>query len=267
MARQRKLLDVERPHKIVSVPLKKMRVSALAQRDQRQYRIDDLAAHLDLGKIGIPTVNLRDGVYWIIDGAHRVKALRSNGFGDESIDCQVYEGMSVEEEAEMFLGLNDNLKVNAMDKFKVGVVAGRDEDVDIEQVVRDLGLAVATGGARGSIGSVTALRSTYRKAGADGLRTSLTIIRDVYGDAGYRATLIDGVGLFVARYGNQVDVPKLKQRLKNQHEGAEGLMKMADRLRNASKAPRPECVAAAIVEIYNRARGVAKLETWWRADR
>lgn len=267
MARQLLLGKIEHKSTIRMIPISEMRVSPMAQRKQRQYRVDNLAANLDLSKLGTPVVNFRGGHWWIIDGAHRVEALRINDFGDQAIECRAYEGLTLEEEAEMFLGLNDFLNVNAMDKFQVGIVAGRDDNITIDEIVRELGLNVSAGGAHGSIGSVLTLKRVYKKAGADGLRKTLTIVRDAYGDSGYRAQVIDGIGLFVIRYDEQIDVPRLIDRLRAQHDGVQGLVDLASRLRRSTGYAVPECIAATTVEIYNRGRNVTKLDPWWRADR
>ena len=52
-----------------------------AQRPFNKAHGDTLAAHLDLEKVGYPVINLANGVPWILDGQHRIYALRQNGFG------------------------------------------------------------------------------------------------------------------------------------------------------------------------------------------
>lgn len=114
---------VERDARLRWIPLGKMRVSALAQRELNESRVEHIAAAMDLEQIGTPTVNERDGHFYVIDGQHRVEALR-RWLGDDcegqQIQCWSYVGLTEEEEAEKFLKLNDTLTVNAMAKFKVG---------------------------------------------------------------------------------------------------------------------------------------------------
>src|SRR5215471_18814394 len=86
-----------RPSKIRPVPLGLMRTppALITQREFKKAHGDRLAAELDLDKLGYPVMNLRDGIYWVLDGQHRVYALRENGFDDkDTLDCEVYEGLT-----------------------------------------------------------------------------------------------------------------------------------------------------------------------------
>lgn len=60
------------------VPIAQMKVNPLAQRELNQARVDKLAANFDPEQIGTPTVNHRDGAYYIIDGQHRIEALKAD---------------------------------------------------------------------------------------------------------------------------------------------------------------------------------------------
>ena len=71
------------------VRLGDMRVSPKAQREFRKAHAESLAANFDLEAIGFPVVSLRGGDYWIIDGQHRIAALKLNGFDDDDlIQCE-----------------------------------------------------------------------------------------------------------------------------------------------------------------------------------
>ena len=82
------------------IPIADMRVSTHAQRDLNESRVNKIVATLDLEQIGTPTVNWRDGHWWLIDGQHRVEALRRFGFGDDKLQCWTYEELTEQEEAE-----------------------------------------------------------------------------------------------------------------------------------------------------------------------
>jgi hypothetical protein len=243
-----------------------MSVSPLSQRDLNQNRVDHIVATFDLEQIGTPTVNLRDGIYWVIDGQHRIQALREIGWEDQQVQCWTYEGLTEEEEAEKFLKLNDYLAVNALAKFRVSVQAGRAVECDIDRIVRALGLVVSADRVPGGIGAVGTLRRVYERAGAAVLRQTLTLVRDAYGDSGMEAAVIDGLGLFVHRYGSEVDFGATVTRLTNAHGGAHGLLGKAENIRRATGNQKNHCVAAAAVEIINAGRGGKKLPTWWREN-
>lgn len=257
---------VEREARLRWVPIAHMTVSPLAQREINQSRVDHIVANLDLEQIGAPTVNRRDGVWYIIDGQHRIEALRAIEWGDQQLQCWAYEGLTEQEEAEKFLKLNDYLAVNALAKFRVGVQAGRDDECDINRIVLAAGLVVSGDKVTGAIRAVGTLSRIYGRAGGTVLRQTLAITRDAYGDPGMEALVLDGLALFVQRYASDFDVPVVVEKLKNANGGVHGLLGKAEVLRRQTGNQKGHCVAASVVEIVNAGRGGKKLQTWWRED-
>ena len=247
------------------VPIAGMRVSPLAQRDLNQARVDRIAAEFDPEQIGTPTLNLRDGHWYIVDGQHRVQALIQMGWEDQQIQCWTYEGLTIEDEADMFLRLNDTLQVRAFAKFKVAVTAGRAEQVEIDQMVRTQGLVVSEEAVPGAVRAVATLERVYRRSDAKTLGRTLRIIRDAYGDPGLEAPVIDGIGQLCARYNGELNDSDAITKLAKAHGGLGGLMNLATTIRNKTGGAKGQCVAAAAVEIINRGKGGKKLPSWWKA--
>jgi hypothetical protein len=243
-----------------------MRVSPLAQRELNQARVDHLVANFNVEEIGTPTVNRRGGSLFIIDGQHRIQAMRDMNWGDQQIQCWVYEGLSEEEEAEKFLQLNDTLTVNAFAKFRVGVRAGREDECAIDTIVQKAGLCVSQDKVAGAISAVGTLRRVYTRSDGPTLARTLGVIRDAYGDSGLEAAVIDGIGLLCQRYNGELDVPVAVERLGKVHGGVNGLLGDAEKLRLSTGNQKGHCVAAAAVNIINRGRGGRKLPSWWRED-
>lgn len=251
------------------VPLGLTRVPTMAQRELKQGRVDHIAANMDLEQIGIPTVNKRGGHYYVIDGQHRVEAYKQwigEGWENQQIQCQVYENLTEEEEAETFLKLNDVLSVQAFDKFRIGLNANRVEETEIAAIVHKAGLTISQSNAEGSIGAVGTLRRVYRREGHASLSRALGIIRDAYGSPGLEAPVIDGLGLLCGRYNGELNVESAVLRLKSAQGGLAGLMNRAYFNKNQTGQPLNQCVAAAAVELINRGKGGKKLPSWWKAD-
>jgi hypothetical protein len=255
---------LEREASLRWVPIPRMRVNSLAQRKLNTQRVDHLAANFDPEQIGTPTVNARDGWYYVIDGQHRVAAMKAIGWGDQSIQCWTYEGLSQQEEAERFLKINDTLPVTALDRFHRSVLAGRHPEGDIDRIVRGLGMRVTRDRVEGGIAAVAALTRVYDRSDGPTLRRALLIVRDAYGDAGLAGPVIEGLGLVCQRYNGQLDDQQLVPRLAATHGGVGGLMNRAEQTRRATGRTRSECVASVVVEIANRGRGGRKLPDWWK---
>lgn len=255
-----------------SVALGKMHIrSRHAQREKiNENRVEHLLVNFDLEKLGLPELSEHeDGEYYILDGQHRIEALKrwlGPGWEVQKIQCRVYSGLSDQEEAERFLSLNDTLAVNTFDKFRVAVQAGREDEVQINNIVTDVNLCVSRDKVPGAIGAVGTLKRVYKRSDGAVLSRALRIIRDAYGDPGFSAEVIDGIGHLCHRYNGTLDENVAINRLGNAHGGVNGLLGKAHVLHKQTGNQRGQCVAAAAVEIINKGRGGHKLPGWWSAS-
>lgn len=255
---------VARQCRLQWVPLSKMKVSAVAQRDLNQARVDRIVARFDEEMIGSPIVNERGGEFYVIDGQHRVEALRALGWDERSVQCWTYHGLTEHEEADYFLKFNDTLAVHAFDKFRVAVEAGRPDECEINRVVRAANLCVSRDKVPGAIGAVGTLRRVWNRSGSSVLSRTLRIIRDAYGDEGLDAVVIDGIGLVVGRYETEIKDADVVQRLAAARGGLGALINRSNVLHQQMGNQKGHCVAAAAVELINRGKGGKKLPSWWR---
>lgn len=257
---------VERAAALRWVPLALMVVSPLAQREKNQARVDKIAANLDIEQLGTPTVSHRDAKFYVIDGQHRIEALREIGWGDQQVQCWVYEGLTEQDEAEKFLRLNDVLAVNAFARFRVGVQAGRLTECDIDRIVRAADCAVSQDQIEGGISAVGTLVRIYDRGGPKVLARTIRICRDAYGTPGLIAAVLDGIGLVCGRYNGDLEDQLAVAKLAGVHGGVNGLLGKAELIRRQTGQARSHSVAAAAVEIVNSGRGGKKLPSWFRED-
>ena len=179
------------------------------------------------------------------------------------MQCWCYAGLTEEEEAEIFLKLNDVLPVDTFSKFRVGIAAGRSTETEIDRVVRAQGLVVSADQIPGAIKAVAALRRVHARGGSPTLGRTLRIIRDAYGDAGMVGPVIEGIGLLCGRYDGLLDDTVTVERLSKMHGGVNGLLNQAEVLRQKTGNQKAQCVAAAAVNRINGVRGGKKLPSWW----
>lgn len=252
------------------VRMGQMRVSALCQREIRQPWVDELIANFDLDELGTPELSLRDGYYYIMDGQHRIAALKvwlGDGWEEQHIQCWVATGLTEKQEAEVFLSLNNRLSVDPFSKFNVGVKAGRSAELEIKSLVEGAGLSVSKQAIPGAVCAIGTLRKVHKRNGPEALQRALRIARDAYGDPGLAAPVIDGFGLLCHRYNGVLDEKSSIQSLSNAHGGVNGLLGMAETLRQKTGNSKAHCVAASAVVIINRNRSgkQKKLPDWWKS--
>lgn len=261
---------IEREARLAWVPIGLMRVSRLAQRDLNQSRVNKIAANMDLEKLGYPYVNHRGGLWWIIDGQHRIEAYKvwDEDWESQQIQCFTYEGLDEKQEADMFLDLNDQLTVSTFEKFKVGLKAEHTEEMAIAAIVSHLGMKISKQRSDLSVSAVGTLRKVFRSGGPKVLRRTLQILRDAYGQAGLEAYVIEGVGLMVQRFGDTLDDERIVRSLQATAAGVSGLLNSAEVLRKTTGSNKGHCVAAAAVDIVrkNTRRGEKRIPRWWRSE-
>lgn len=238
-----------------------------AQREINNDWVNKLVAEFDPDAFGLITVNLRsDGKYYIVDGQHRVEAMRLLGWDDQKVDANIYEGLTLPQEAELFLQLNRRLAVPALATFRVGVTAGREEETAINEILEGLGLRVGHHRTGGAISAVGTLRRVYRNFGGEILSRALAIIKIAFGDEGLSTAVVDGMAMFVARYGETINDDRVTETLGRVNGGARGLLGRAETLRATTAQPKHQCVGAAIVDYVNAGRGGRKLRNWWAVN-
>lgn len=256
--------------KRMDIAARRMRISPAVQRNLNHAWVDELASKFDLGQIGVFTVSHRpDGYFYVIDGQHRHAVLMRFGLDDYKVSCMVYEGLTEEEEAARFLVRNNSLTVDGFSKYRIGVQAGQRREVEIESVVRELGLHVVNTRTVGAIQAPGTLAKVYERAGLDVLRRTLQIVRDSFGDAGLQASVIDGIALVVQRYDSLNDA-LVVEKLRSAYGGVNGLTNEANALRLTTGAGRSQCIAAVAVKFINHRRkgqeSHKRLANWWRED-
>ena len=262
-----------RRSKIEKVRLDSLRVppAGKAQRPFRQSKGDEIAGHFDIDSFGFPVVCRVEGVNWLVDGQHRVYAIQQSGYAvsTDEIECEVYQCLALAEMARMFLGRNRSTPVSAFERFSVAVTAGYPVETAIAEIVSGLGLQLGYPKNIGNVFAVGALRRVYDRDGAQTLERVLRVLRDAYHSSpnGFDRRLIEGLGLVLAAY-SAVEDERLVRGLAIERHGFHGVHRRAEDYRERLGRKVPECVAAAVVDIYNGQTGrKGALVKWWKAHK
>lgn len=262
---------LKREASIRTIPLAKLRVSPMAQREAKSAWVKQIANNLDTEQLGTLTVSYRDGYYWIIDGQHRYLALKEfwgEGWEEWEIQAWTYFDLTEEEEAEKFLQHNSVRPVDAMSRFQVGVVAGRSVETDVHRIVTSLGLKISQSKGEGCISAVSSVTKAYTTYGPHNLALTLASIRDGFGDQGYESVVINGVSMFIGRWEGLIDVQKFTSKLSRYPKGVKGLLNDTNRSADAFGGSKAQNLAAVLTEHYNKGikRNGDKLSSWWKED-
>lgn len=201
-------------------PVKWLRVRDLdvkwvqAQRPVKQSRVTEIANNIDpngLGVICVAEIPNRSGTtYHIIDGQHRVAAVRSLWGEEERVPCEVIQDAdSPEEAAEIWLLRNTGqAKPASYDRFNVAVTARRELECDVDSVIKACGYEVGWN----KLMAVESCIAVYNSVGATGLTWVLTTLRDTWGRDDREAVsagLLRGYAALWKKHGLKIDTDRL----------------------------------------------------------
>lgn len=201
--------------------VKEISIDPAYQRSLDESRVDSMAKRFDEARIGVPVVSLRkNGHYVVLDGQHRVEAMRRSGSADTKILCEVHNGLSLSEEAELFLKLNNGRKsVRVFDKYRARIVADEPTAVEFTRIVQSLGLRIGAAPGKNTICAIQAVESVHRRGG--NLELTLSVLKK-WGCG--EATVFDGdlikdMSRFLADYSSEVDYEEFSAKIARHDPG------------------------------------------------
>lgn len=228
----------------------------------------------DRRKFGVLTVSHRTGgklpasEYVVLDGQNRIAlALEAGVPEDTKVQVVVFSGLTRAQEAAIFLGLNDGRTVAPLYKFLGRVAAQEPAAVEIVRILESHRWVVRPGNNDGYAQAVTAYDAVFRlDAKGYVLDTTVAVITNAWGhkSAAMRSVLIKGVAAVIGRYGSDLSLSQLVDRLKSYKGGAVGLYADAKGLHAYRGGSIASAVSEVIVNAYNKGRKSATRVDDWR---
>ena len=185
------------------------------QRETKASQIQDITMGFDEMQLGVLTVSQRDGKYHVIDGMHRIHAMRNLGYTHAI--CLVLTCLTQKQEADLFTKQNKNKRMlRPFDLFKGGLEAEKEIPVEINEIVKANGFQLGAGGRKGHnrITAIKALDTIANDYGPAILDDSLCLIASTWPGhtkATKSASLL-GVAEFVYRFGMVEFAERMKEK-------------------------------------------------------
>lgn len=244
-------------------------------RVQRKEGIDEgrvakMAQAFNPDALGTITISKRkDGTLVIIDGAHRSAAARAAGHKND-IPATVHTGLTLQQEAELFVLLNTFKQPSAISRFLARVVMGEPEAVQINTIVNNHGWRILQSNDPGCIAAIGALERIYRNGAGTlnegrhphALDWTLDIITAAWEHDGASASahLLLAVAQLYGRFGGAVDAKKLV--LEMQHTRPDVLVGKGKVLRDLQGGTVSAAIAKTLVGLHNKKRRSNLLPEW-----
>lgn len=233
------------------------------QRPVNPKEVDRLIREWDERLLDPITVSFRDGKFYVVDGQHRISAMRRmNGGNGVMVNCKVYSGLTYEQEAALCYRLDKAKKRLSLSQSTNALAeSGTDpETSEIRQLVENCGFVWALGKSKGRTGEIVttrALVNAYRLLGGAAFTRMLQLLWDAWeGDPrSLTASILSGMALFVKTYETEMNDSTFVKRLSQADPDEINRRGRADFSTN-NVALR---FARVILEKYNGQRGGRKL--------
>lgn len=234
------------------------------QRSLRKARVTTMAAKFRPEALGVITTSYRSMKrVHIIDGQHRYRAAEAARYTGP-IQTMEYRGLTIPQEAALFRLLNETEKVSKIDEFLVACVAQDPDALRLAGFLADNGWAVGIKGTQGRLSAISSLERVY-KMNPDAAAATLAVITKAYGHqpAAVQGSLIEGLGRVLARYGTNVNLNRMADKLSAVPGGPNGLVGNARGQSFTRTGTLATQVARVIVnDIYNKQLKGNALAPW-----
>jgi hypothetical protein len=253
---------------IEQIPARQLMVDHTVQRPLDTARAERIANGFDANALGTFVVSRRlDGTTHLIDGQHRHAVVVLLGHEDWLLNCQVYTGLTRQEEARMFRLLNNSKAVNVLEKFLVRIQEEDPVAVAIDDILIDAGWKISTAKQDGTFCAVAAIEKPYRRAGENGatlVRWLIDVITKSWGFSadGVRNEIVTGLALIYLRHGEALDSKKLIDELTVIPGGPRGLVGRARSLKDFRRGTIGDAMAELLINMMNSKRRINRLPAW-----
>lgn len=248
--------------------VKDLRVDPRYNRDVSQLYVRRIVRDFDPDAFGVIIVSERaDRQAYIVDGQHRIAALKEMGWGDQLVPCLVYRDLTIEEEAKVFyLPQSTRRGMTPANRFKARLMAGEPLALETKATVERAGYMMnyRTGSSPDTreIDAVHAIEYLVRVGGQEHLYDALAIVQAAWGTDEFKipGTFLTGLSGFLRRYVNLYDRARVIHILR-------GVLPVrieanSKQLMAVLGGTREDAVGRAILRLYNTRLQQRRLPEW-----
>ncbi len=207
--------------KLGLVPVTEMFIDTTYQRTVQSH-VNKIARNWDNNKCAILQVSYRPDIdkYAIIDGQNRWTAAQKAGI--THLLCQIYENLTLKDEAKIFAEQNDNVaKISSADKFKSLLVMEDKVCLQIKDLCDEFGISIrktyggSLGKKRKNLNGLIFAQRIVLAHGIDCLRWIFTVIEKSGWDLTVKAYTDKSFQVLLSFYRARYDKPSFKADTEN----------------------------------------------------
>lgn len=194
-----------------TLPLNVLKIDTNYQRDLNLSRVRYIVNNFDPDLVGIPQVSYRDGMFFVFDGQHTIKALNLvKNNPAYPIVCKVYYGLSGEEEAGLFHKFNTSkTPINAISIIKAQAAYGDEKIKSFLQCTKSAGFIIDPTKPRNCRYGIRAVRTAlncFSSLGADNYKFMLDMLKRTWKGERWslNQNMLNGMELLLRVFWNEL---------------------------------------------------------------
>lgn len=259
------------------VSVKDLEIDPRVQRQVlNRNKVADLVKNWNPGAVGLIHASRRKSrALILLDGWHRREAASIVSEGEGKLWTRIFTGLTLAQEAQMFLDLNRTNAPSLMDKFQVLLQGETSESAaaqDIAKILGEYGWKIARTAGPGHVNCVKVVQRIYAESELKNrepniLQLAILAITDAWGTTDRDAvngSLVEAVAAIFDEYGDLLDTGRLINIMKETDGGPTGLLSRASQFAKLRKGRRSMATAYLIMEDYNKGLSRRGLGTWRR---
>lgn len=237
------------------------------QRPVEWDRVQEIIDKFDPLKLTLLGVSWRGiGEQVVVQGQHRWHALMKMFGPDYIVECRVWLGLSIEEEADLFADEDGTRKRSSpRDRLRANLVAKHPDAIDLQSLIEQRGWRLRGGSSPSerTLACVAILRRVQERQGLEVLNEVLAVLEEAGWTDTPPATLVDSLAVFWSRARSQIVDPQRMGSFLRERYGAPGWLEVQARRKGAvfGEFGLRKVLVAELIEGYNRGkRGRARLD-------
>ena len=252
-----------------SLPVFKLFSAAHCQRKIKTKKVDEIFNEYDDNLVGLITVSFRDGRYYVIDGQHRITAIKKKFGSNAVVMCRVIMGLTVKDEAWYFNKINKSHQdINSNDNFNSGYYAEDPTVMGVIGVGKKYNISFGNKNLNGMknikfrVKAVDTAQNIYNRYGQEVFDRVCRVLSEGFIDeqSAFNASLMEATAIVLNTYGkdcsDDVFIKKLRSR------NPDRLILDARNDRTTGTASTSKKLARILVKsVYNSGRSPKRLDS------
>ena len=248
------------PGRDEKIPVFKLFSAAHCQRKIKTKKVDDIFNKYDDNLVNQITVSLRDGRYYIIDGQHRVTAIKKKFGSNAVVKCRVIPGLTIKDEASYFRKINKSQQeISSNDDFNSGYYEEDPVIMDIINIGGKYGISFGNKNLNNMknikfrVKAVETVQNIYNKYGAEVFNRVCSILSQSFPDeqSAFSASMMEAIAMIADIYGKNCSDSILIKKLRAQNP--DRLIFDARNDKASGSAPTSKKLARILIRsVYNR---------------